>query len=239
VSRRTRDAGPPAAVHRIEGPLRPIVLLPATGWDDAGWDDTGWDDVAPRLAAAGHEVAQLPAPADPGDTDRTADDVAALLDLLGYTGGRSPVLAGHGWGASVAMSLAARRNGIAGLACIDGGWLRPARQFASLTDYLTATAATDGVSRAQHTALFQDEPRAWYPLVRVPVLLAPALPAPGEPGAQQAAAATRAGVAEAAAGLVDHRISWYDGAGPSLPRTAAARLADDLLHLTAATEPAA
>jgi pimeloyl-ACP methyl ester carboxylesterase len=234
--------GPTLAIRRIRGPLRPIVLIP-----DAGRDSRDWDDVASRLAAAGHEVTsvdprgqgQSQAPAGGYDTDTAADDVATLVELLGYTGGRSPVLAGHGWGGNVAMSLAARRDGIAGLGCIDGGWLRPAWQYPTLASYVDATGASSDISRAIHTSLYQGEPRAWYPLVRVPVLLAPALLADGEADLAGTASATRAELAEAAAGLLDHRISWYAGAGHDLPRTRAARIADDLLQLSFAAEPTA
>ncbi len=185
------------------------------------------------------------------DTDTCADDLTTLLDLLGYTGGRSPILAGHGWGANVAMSMAARRDGIAGLACFDGGWLRPAWQYGSATEYLaaaeaaaeaaaaaTAEAAADKV-RSSLTSIYHGEPRAWYPLVRVPVLLAPAVPGDGQSDAGRSGSATRTGVAEAVAGLPRHRVSWYTGAGHDLPGSRIARVCDDLLHLAAAAEPAA
>lgn len=253
--------GPVLAVRRARGPLRPIVLIP-----DAGRDSRDWAGVAPRLTAAGHEVAAVDLrghgesePATSGyDTDTCADDLATLIEVLGYTGGRSPILAGHGWGANVAMSMAARRDGVAGLACFDGGWLRPAWQYANADEYLAAArvqddatlagagsanwlhggAAVDAV-RSIRTSIFNGEPRAWYPLVRVPVLLAPAVPADGEPDPRGIASATRTGVAEASAGLARHRVSWYSGAGHDLPRTRAARVSDDLLMLATASEPAA
>ncbi len=235
---------------------------------DLGRDSRDWTDVAPRLAAAGHEVAAVDlrgqgnSESTPGgyDTDTCADDLATLVDLLGYAGGRSPILAGHGWGANVAMSMAARRDGITGLACFDGGWLRPAWQYASVTEYLSAAEPQDvpeqgpvpdqppaqrrapdemAKVRAIRTSIFHGEPRAWYPLIRVPVLLAPAVPADGEPDPLGTASVTRTGVAEASAGLPRHRISWYTGAGHDLPATRAARVSDDLLHLASVSEPAA
>ena len=242
--------GPTLAVRRAPGPLRPIVLI-----SDLGRDSRDWAEVAPRLAGAGHEVAAVDlrghgaSEITPSgyDTDTCADDLATLIELLGYAGGRSPVLAGHGWGANVAMSMAARRDGIAGLACFDGGWLRPAWQYPSAVEYLAAaeSPAQDDVVmtadkvRSIRTSIFNGEPRAWYPLVRVPVLLAPAVPADGEPDPGGVASVTRTGVGEASAGLARHRISWYSGSGHDLPRTRAARVSDDLLQLATAAEPAA
>ena len=99
-----------------------------------------WDGVARRLAAAGHTAIAvdqrghgLSDEPDYGyDTDTCADDLAALLDTLGI---QRPIVAGQSWGGNVVLSLAARHpDATAAVCCVDGGWLRPARSFASFDD---------------------------------------------------------------------------------------------------------
>jgi lipase len=235
--------GPRLTVRQSEGPLRPFLLV-----HDAGADSRSWDDVAERLALSGHGVAAVDLrghgrserPEDGYDTDTCADDVSTLLDELGFTGGRSAVVAGHGWGANVVLSMAARRDGVAGVACVGGGWLRPAWRFASFEDYV-ASLSHDGelsaVRRSIARSLFEGEPRAWYPLVEVPVTLCPVLPGDGEADPGGAGAATRTGIAEASARLPRARVSWYYGVGDVL-HAEAARLSDELLALTSDVEPA-
>jgi len=87
-----------------------------------------WDEVTGRLAAEnyptyavdlrGHGESDTP---DEGhDTATAASDVAAVGSALGLTGA---VVAGHSWGGSVSLRLAAERPAlVAGLALIDGGW---------------------------------------------------------------------------------------------------------------------
>jgi pimeloyl-ACP methyl ester carboxylesterase len=174
------------------------------------------------------------------DTDTCGDDLSTLLDELGFTGGRSAVVAGHGWGANVVMSMAARRDGVAGVACVGGGWLRPAWRFGSFEDY-AASLAGDGelgvVPRAIARSLFEGEPRAWYSLVAVPVTLCPVVPKDGEADPAGAGAATRTGIAEATARLPRATVSWYYG-GSDVLTAEAARLSDDLLALAGVVEPA-
>jgi pimeloyl-ACP methyl ester carboxylesterase len=88
-----------------------------------------WDGVAPRLAGAGPRVVAIDLRGH-GDSDQPADgygfetvgrDLEAALDDLGLA---RPVLAGHSWGASVALAYAAARPGtLAGLVLVDGGLL--------------------------------------------------------------------------------------------------------------------
>jgi pimeloyl-ACP methyl ester carboxylesterase len=88
-----------------------------------------WDGVAPRLAGAGLRVVALDqrghgASDQPGsgyDFASVGRDLSSALAALGI---ERPVLAGHSWGANVALQFAADRPGaLAGLALVDGGLL--------------------------------------------------------------------------------------------------------------------
>lgn len=203
---------PGLTVHYAEGPLRPMLLLP-----DAGRDATSWQDVAIRLNQAGHAVAALDLRRP--DLDGAADDVAHLVDVLDLRGPRAPIVVGHGQGGAVALSLAARRGGVAGVACVAGGWSRP-------TSAPGSSAAAD--------------PRAWFPLIGVPTLLCVALPAGQR---QDRLERTRAEVGRALERLPGEstRVSWYAGPGDDLPAAIisqeAARLSEDLLWLAERAEP--
>jgi pimeloyl-ACP methyl ester carboxylesterase len=88
-----------------------------------------WDGVAPRLVGAGLRVVAINLRGH-GDSDQPGDgygfetvgrDLEAALAALGLA---PPLLAGHSWGASVALEYAAGRPGaVAGLALVDGGLL--------------------------------------------------------------------------------------------------------------------
>lgn len=269
--------GPGLAVHGTDGPLRPFLLV-----HDLDADSRSWDEVAERLYTAGHQVAAVDlrghggsdTPSTGYDTDTCADDLSSLLDSLGFTGARSPVVVGHGWGANVAMSLAARRDGVAAVCCVDGGWIRPAWQYGSFEECWAAwatgnpgsdTSATGGgATSANETgagaagagrsgtagsgsapeqrrqsivrSLFLGEPRAWFPLIGVPVVLCPLVPPDGRPDARGRGTATRAGVTEAVSRLPRARVSWYYGEGNAVG-TDPSKLVDDLLMLAAEAEP--
>jgi pimeloyl-ACP methyl ester carboxylesterase len=108
-----------------------------------------WDGVAERLLAAGHPVTAVdqrghgrsPEPASGYDTGTCADDLAALIDVEGFTGSRAPLVIGQSWGGNVVLSLAARYPGaVAAVGCVDGGWIRLHDRFASFEECWVALA---------------------------------------------------------------------------------------------------
>jgi pimeloyl-ACP methyl ester carboxylesterase len=241
--------GPRLTVRAVHGPLRPFLLV-----HDVGADSDCWDEVAQRLHAAGHQVAAVDlrghgrseTPAGGYDTDTCADDLSTLLDLLGFTGGRSPVVAGHGWGGNIALSLAARRDGVAGVCCLGGGWIRPSWRYPDFEACWNALVAADSPAaalagpalerrRSVARSLYLGEPRAWYPLITVPVVLCPVVPPDGRPDLSGDGAATRTGVAEAASRLPRARVSWYYG-GSDVLSLESGLIADDLLAVAAAVD---
>ena len=235
--------GPGLAVRGTDGPLRPFLLV-----HDLDADSRVWDEVAERLYAAGHQVAAVDlrghgrsdAPSTGYDTDTCADDLSSLLDALGFTGARSPVVVGHGWGANVAMSLAARRDGVAAVCCLDGGWIRPAWRYSSFEECWAAWprggSATERRRRSIVRSLFFGEPRAWFPLVGIPVVLCPLVPPDGRPDPDGRGTATRTGVAEAVSRLPRARVSWYYGESDAVSADPG-KLVGDLLILAAEAEP--
>ncbi|MEU6994014.1 alpha/beta hydrolase [Streptomyces sp. NPDC046465] len=87
-----------------------------------------WDEVAERLAAAGHPVYAVDhrghgdsdAPRDGYENAAVVTDLVEAVSALGLSGA---LVAGHSWGAHLALRLAAERPGlVAGLVLIDGGW---------------------------------------------------------------------------------------------------------------------
>jgi len=143
----TVDAGPVALRARSwsGGAGRPVLLVPGLSANARLWDG-----VAGQLAADGHPVLAVDlrghgASADVPDTDTDDPDApptdptrTAALDLdavcadLGWS---APVVAGHSWGANVALQLAADRPDLVhGLALVDGGWLHLGDQWPTLDD---------------------------------------------------------------------------------------------------------
>jgi pimeloyl-ACP methyl ester carboxylesterase len=95
-----------------------------------------WDGVAESLVAQGHPVVTVDLrghgrsskPDAPYDVPTVADDLAVLIERLAID---RPVVAGQSWGGNVTVELAARHpTRVRGIACVDGGWLEPSRQFA-------------------------------------------------------------------------------------------------------------
>jgi pimeloyl-ACP methyl ester carboxylesterase len=106
---------------------------------------------------------------------------------------------------------------------------------------LPGGGVTNRLAREHHReilrSMYLGDPRAWYPLVRVPVLLCPAIAPDGAPDRGGRAARRRADVTEAASMLPNARVSWYVGADHDLHAQHPGRLAADLLALAAAAEP--
>jgi pimeloyl-ACP methyl ester carboxylesterase len=105
-----------------EGP--PVVLL-----HGLASNARIWDGVARRLAGGGRRVVALDQrghgeseqPDTGYDFATVCRDLETALDALGL---RRPVIAGHSWGANVALQYAAERAGeAAGVVLVDGGFL--------------------------------------------------------------------------------------------------------------------
>jgi pimeloyl-ACP methyl ester carboxylesterase len=132
-----------------------------------------WDGVSRRLAEAGHEVAAVDQrghgrseQTDDGyTTEACATDLAALVDKLGWTGDRAPVVAGQSWGGNVVLDLAARHGGVAGIALVDGGWIRLAGRFGSFDECWKALAPPvfDGVRADAMAERMAQWHRDWSP----------------------------------------------------------------------------
>lgn len=133
---------PRLAVRVGAGPGRPFLLV-----HGLASNARLWDDVARFLLRAGHGVIAVDQrghgrseqPPDGYDTDTCADDLAALIttldELRPENPAGAPIAVGQSWGGNVVLSLAARHPGlVAGVGCVDGGWIRPADRFATFED---------------------------------------------------------------------------------------------------------
>lgn len=94
-----------------------------------------WDGVGMALAAAGRRAVAVDLrghghsdkPDDGYDMASVADDLAALLDTLGWA---APVVSGQSWGANVVLELGARHpTRAAAVVCVDGGTIHLADRF--------------------------------------------------------------------------------------------------------------
>jgi pimeloyl-ACP methyl ester carboxylesterase len=135
--------GPRLALRRADGKRRPVLLV-----HGLASNARTWDGVAARLAAAGHEVVAVDQrghghseQCDDGyTTAQCAADLAQLIELLGLTGDRAPVVAGQSWGGNVVVDLVARHGVAAAVALVDGGWIRLSGRFATFDDCWAALA---------------------------------------------------------------------------------------------------
>ncbi len=120
-------------VHRWRGrtDLRPFLLV-----HGLASNLRMWDGVATRLHAAGHPVAALDQrghgrsdkPDDGYDFATISADLVRAIEALGYV---RPIVVGQSWGGNVVVDLAARDLvPLAGVACVDGGWI-DLRRFAT------------------------------------------------------------------------------------------------------------
>jgi pimeloyl-ACP methyl ester carboxylesterase len=136
-----QDLGVPTAggarlhVRHRPGTRRPAFLLVHGLASNARM----WDEVAGRLTAENHPTyaVDLRGHGESDDLDNGYDtatascDVAALAAAFSLT---DAVVAGHSWGASISLRLAAEHpKVVGGLALIDGGWA-DAGQAAGWTD---------------------------------------------------------------------------------------------------------
>ncbi|MDG1266023.1 MAG: alpha/beta hydrolase [Ilumatobacter sp.] len=105
-----------------------------------------WDGVARRLAASGHHVAtvdqrghgQSSKPDDGYDVATCADDLALLIDTLGFD---RPAVAGQSWGGNVVLELGHRHPDlISQVACVDGGFIDLRSKFPVWEDCVEALA---------------------------------------------------------------------------------------------------
>jgi pimeloyl-ACP methyl ester carboxylesterase len=139
------DWGDPSAATPGTPPLLLIHGLGATAW--------AWGPVARRLGARAHVVAPdmrghglSDAPRGGYELSSLAYDALTVMSANGWgrdVGGSPAVVAGHGFGAMVAATMAQLQPAsIAGLALVDGGWedvgeatgLDPMELLASLAD---------------------------------------------------------------------------------------------------------
>jgi pimeloyl-ACP methyl ester carboxylesterase len=115
--------GPPVGVR-----TPPLVLIHGIG-ETAWW----WAPIARRLRSLTHVVAldvrghgASDAPASGYELLSLAIDVLTVMVANGWgpdAAGQPALIAGHGFGAQVAVAVAAERPGaVAGLALVDGGW---------------------------------------------------------------------------------------------------------------------
>lgn len=94
-----------------------------------------WRGLAAQLCSLGHPVVALDQrghgrsskPDGPYDLPTFAADLAEVLDGLLF---RRPVVVGQSFGGNVVLELAARRpDMLAGVVCVDGGWIELAERF--------------------------------------------------------------------------------------------------------------
>jgi pimeloyl-ACP methyl ester carboxylesterase len=172
----TVDAGPVALRARSwpAGSGRPVLLV-----HGLSSNARLWDGVAARLAADGHPVLAVDlrghgASADVPDTDTddpdapptdpthtAAQDLDAVCADLGWS---APVVAGHAWGANIALQLAADRPDLVhGLALVDGGWLHLGDQWQTLDEAwgLIAPPRFDGTTTAELEAALRAGHPGW------------------------------------------------------------------------------
>jgi pimeloyl-ACP methyl ester carboxylesterase len=167
--------GPHLALRRTDGERRPILLV-----HGLSSNARTWDAVAARLAAVGHEVVAVDQRGH-GHSEQTAQgyttgqcaaDLAQLIELLGFTGARAPVVAGQSWGGNVVVELAARHGLAAGLGLVDGGWIRLSQRFATFDECWAAMAPPrfDGLRADRLTQRFAEGHPDWSDEARAATL---------------------------------------------------------------------
>ena len=156
------DDGVELAIDVWPGDRQPVVLV-----HGLASNARLWDGVADDLAAAGHHVVAVDQrghgrssrPSAGYDFATVAADLAAVIDAA--VGGPA-VVAGQSWGGNVGVELAARHPAsVAGLVCVDGGWIELRDRFDSWEACREALAPPrwEGVD---HDGL-KRRVRAWHP----------------------------------------------------------------------------
>ena len=142
--------GPTLSVLRAGGHQRSFVLV-----HGLASNARLWEPVAERLSEAGHAVAavdlrghgQSEQPDDGYDTTTCATDVTRLIHHVDWIGPGAPIVVGQSWGAHVALATAhaaARANAaIAGVVCVDGGWIALSRRYDTFQQCWRALAPPD------------------------------------------------------------------------------------------------
>ncbi|MGH9185649.1 MAG: alpha/beta fold hydrolase [Acidimicrobiales bacterium] len=126
-----------------------------------------WAGVGDQLAGGGHPVVAVDLrghgrsakPESGYDRATVSDDLAVLIADLPLD---RPVVAGQSWGGNVVLELAARHpDAVRGVACVDGGWIEPSRQFPDWDDCVRRLAppTLDGTP----VATMRDRLRALHP----------------------------------------------------------------------------
>ncbi|MEM1333899.1 MAG: alpha/beta fold hydrolase, partial [Actinomycetota bacterium] len=104
-----------------------------------------WDGVAWRLAERGHRVIAVDQrghgrsskPDGPYDVTTCADDLALLIDSVGFE--LPPLVAGQSWGGNVVLELGFRHpDSVRLVACVDGGFIDLQERFESWEACATA-----------------------------------------------------------------------------------------------------
>jgi pimeloyl-ACP methyl ester carboxylesterase len=140
------SGGPGLSVRGATGDGRPYLLV-----HGLASNALLWEPVARRLSDRGHEVVAVDLrghgrsdrPADGYTTGQAALDLAELIDLLGWTGTREPVVCGQSWGANVVLELAARHQRVHAVGAVDGGWLHLADRFTTFDECWDVLAPPD------------------------------------------------------------------------------------------------
>jgi pimeloyl-ACP methyl ester carboxylesterase len=123
------DWGGPGGARAPDGPRRASVIA-IHGLSSTAW---AWTPVARRMRSAaafvamdlrGHGLSDAPTEPEAYGLEVLGDDVTAVAEGAGLLdGGGHVVLAGHGFGAMVALAAAARLGETCrGVVLVDGGW---------------------------------------------------------------------------------------------------------------------
>jgi pimeloyl-ACP methyl ester carboxylesterase len=160
-----------------------VVALSARRWDGSGGSGVPfvlvhglasnarlWDGAGEALSGLGHPVVAVdlrghghsPKPDDGYDVATVASDLVPVVESFG---GSPVVVVGQSWGGNVVLELAARWPSLplAGVGCIDGGWLDLRARFPSWDECARVLAPPRSVGRplAEIEAFFRSRHADW------------------------------------------------------------------------------